>query len=228
MNRIQTKGLVLRRQDYGEADRILLLLTEDRFLSGFARGVRRLKSKLASGIEVFTETEFSLIEGKSDLLTISSAKPLRVFKNITGDYDRLQVGYSMLSQLVGLKQAEDPRFYRATIYALDFLDEPDSDVHIAELWFTLQILQILGQDPNLSEDHNGVVLQQDLRYFLHPDSGSLVPSENEVAVFDADAIKVWRLARAKAPGYLAAISGADQIAKKTLPTLREFAKYHLE
>lgn len=227
MNRIQTKGFVLQRRDYGEADRILLILAEQEFLSVFAKGVRRLKSKLASGIEVFTLTDFTLIQSTSELKTLRSAKPITTYTGITGDYDKLQSGYELLKVLVSIKQSADPRIFKVTKVTLEYLDNKNSLMEIAELWFLLKIMQILGQDPNLNEDHNGVVLAEDLRYFLHPDSGSLVPSESDAAVFDANAIKMWRLAKAQTPQYLEAINGTHEIAKRTLPSLREFVQYHL-
>ena len=51
---LRTKAIVLRRTDYGEADRILQLLTPSGKRSVIARGVRKEKSKLAGGIELFS------------------------------------------------------------------------------------------------------------------------------------------------------------------------------
>ena len=50
---IRTKSIVLRRTNYGESDRILNLLTENGVISVIAHGVRKEKSKLAGGIELF-------------------------------------------------------------------------------------------------------------------------------------------------------------------------------
>ena len=55
MNQLVTDGIVLSRVNYGEADRIIKLLTpEAGKLSLMARGVRKPKSKLAGGIELFS------------------------------------------------------------------------------------------------------------------------------------------------------------------------------
>jgi DNA repair protein RecO (recombination protein O) len=55
MKTIVTKGIVLTRTDYGEADRILHFLTPDQGkIAGIAKGVRKSKSKLAGGIELFS------------------------------------------------------------------------------------------------------------------------------------------------------------------------------
>ena len=50
---IKTLGFVLRRTNYGEADRILNLITPQGKISAIAKGVRKPKSKLAGGVEMF-------------------------------------------------------------------------------------------------------------------------------------------------------------------------------
>lgn len=52
-NDLHTRAIVLRRTNYGETDRILNLLTPEGKKSVLAKGVRREKSKLAGGIELF-------------------------------------------------------------------------------------------------------------------------------------------------------------------------------
>ena len=48
------RAIVLRRTDYAEADRVLQLLTPKGRRSVIAKGVRRERSKLAGGIELFS------------------------------------------------------------------------------------------------------------------------------------------------------------------------------
>ena len=63
----RTRAIVLRRTNYGEADRILQLLTPDGKKSVMARGVRREKSRLAGGIELFAVSDVVIGEGKGEL-----------------------------------------------------------------------------------------------------------------------------------------------------------------
>ena len=71
MKQRKTSAIILRRTNFGEADRILSLLTPEGKISAIARGVRKQKSKLAGGVEIFALNEVVLIEGKSDIQTIS-------------------------------------------------------------------------------------------------------------------------------------------------------------
>ena len=52
-NDIRTKALVLRRTNFGEADRIINFLTEQGIISAIAKGVRKEKSKLAGSTTNF-------------------------------------------------------------------------------------------------------------------------------------------------------------------------------
>ena len=55
MKQLVTEVIILARTDYGEADRILTVLSpEYGKLRLLAKGVRRVKSKLAGGIELFS------------------------------------------------------------------------------------------------------------------------------------------------------------------------------
>lgn len=47
---IRTLGIVLRRTNYGEADRILNILTPSGKITAIAKGVRKSRSKLAGRI----------------------------------------------------------------------------------------------------------------------------------------------------------------------------------
>lgn len=56
-----TPAIVLRRADYGEADRLLTLLTPERGkLRVLAKGARKITSRKAGHIELFTQTQVLL------------------------------------------------------------------------------------------------------------------------------------------------------------------------
>ena len=65
MKTTRTQAIVLRRTNYGEADRVLQILTPDGKFSVMARGARREKSRLNGGIELFSISEVVIGEGKS-------------------------------------------------------------------------------------------------------------------------------------------------------------------
>jgi DNA repair protein RecO (recombination protein O) len=74
---LKTEAIVLRGIRYGEADRVLHLYTPERGrVSAIAKGVRRAKSRFGGRLEPFFRLNLVLYEGKSDLLTVTSAETI--------------------------------------------------------------------------------------------------------------------------------------------------------
>src|SRR5687768_2409651 len=108
----RTHAIVLRRTNYGEADRILQLLTPGGKKSVIARGVRREKSKLAGGIELFAVCDIVIHSGKGELGTLTSARLVQFYRHILEDYDSMQFGYEVIKQVTRASDAVDePEWY---------------------------------------------------------------------------------------------------------------------
>jgi DNA repair protein RecO (recombination protein O) len=74
---LKSEAVVLRSMRYGEADRILHLYTPHRGrLSAIAKGVRRARSRFGGRLEPYFRLELVLYQGRSDLLTVTSAETL--------------------------------------------------------------------------------------------------------------------------------------------------------
>src|SRR6266436_5729191 len=71
-----TEAIVLRRTDFGEADRILTLFTPTYGkVRAVAKGVRRTTSRLAGHLEPFTRTQLLLATGRDlDIVTQAEAR----------------------------------------------------------------------------------------------------------------------------------------------------------
>src|ERR1700691_3575599 len=100
MKPLLTQGIVLKRVNYGEADRIVTFLTPERGkLSLMARGVRKVKSKLAGGIELFSVSDLTFIEGRRDIGTLISSRLETHYGSIIKNIDRVQLGYELIELL---------------------------------------------------------------------------------------------------------------------------------
>src|SRR5256885_8858328 len=98
--RFRTQAIILNRTDYGEADRIISFLTPDHGkLKAIAKGVRKSKSKLAGGIELFSVSEVSFIIGRSEINTIISTRLVKHYGNIVKDLDRTGAAYEFIKSL---------------------------------------------------------------------------------------------------------------------------------
>ena len=211
MQPIKTKGIVLRRTNYGEADRILQLLTPDHGkVSVIAKAVRREKSKLAGGIELFAVCDVSIISGKGDMGTLTSARLDVFYSHIMEEYDRLQFGYEAIKQVnKAVETISEPAFFELLQTTFRSLDNFEIHEKITETWFWLQLSILLGVGLNLATDENGMKLVEESRYNFSPDSMSLIYDEQ--GRYTTEHIKLLRLLSARSPAVARQVKGIDEL-----------------
>ncbi len=211
MKPIRTKAIVLRRTNYAEADRILQLLTPDHGkMSVIAKGVRREKSKLAGGIELFAVCDVSVIPGKGDMGTLTSSRLDTFYAHILEEYDRLQFGYEAIKQVSrAAEEVSEPAFFELLKVAFVSLDDPEISEKITETWFWLQLAILLGVGLNLSTDDNGMKLVDQSRYNFSEESMALTYSEQ--GRFTTEHIKLLRLLSAQPPGVAQHVRGIEDL-----------------
>jgi DNA repair protein RecO (recombination protein O) len=228
MNQLITKGIVLARTDYGEADRILTMLTPDAGkLRLMAKGVRRLKSKLAGGIELFSTTELVYIKGRGEIGTLVSARLERYYSGIVKDVERTMLGYELIKQL-NRETEDEPEadYYHLLEQAFAALEDKAVPLDIIRLWFPGQLLRLSGHTPNLTHELDGTKLSADQTYeFSFDDSTFLAKPQG---AFTADDIKFLRLVfSGNSPKVLAKVSGAEQLANNTKQLVQFMAQQYI-
>ncbi len=211
---IRTKAIVLRRTNYGEADRILQVLTPDYGkVSIMAKGVRREKSKLAGGIELFAICDITYVPGKGEIGTLTSAKLDTFFAHILTDYERLQFGYEMIKQVSkASEQVDDESFFRLLETGIESIGDPKIVLSITVTWFWLQLAILLGIGMNLSTDVNGMKLVEDSRYFF--DEEAMAFSFSEQGDYTTEHIKILRLISAQSPSVAANVKGITPLIER--------------
>lgn len=221
MNQFRTKAIILRRTNYGEADKIMQLLTPDHGkVSVIAKGVRRGKSKLAGGLELFAICDVTLLKGKREIYTLTSARIDVFYQSILKDYDRLQLGYSCIKEVSkATETAGEPEFYELLWQSFIFLNELDIPLPLTEAWFRLQLAALLGGALNVTHDRDNNRLTPDSRYDFHV--GDMMFIQREQGVFTADHIKILRLLIAKNPRLVSHISGVNPLLEEILWVSRQ-------
>lgn len=211
MKSIRTKAIVLRRTDYGEADRIIQFITPGHgIVSAIAKSVRREKSRLAGGIELFARCDITITSGKGDLGIVTAARLDEFYGNIMTDYDHLQLGYEAIKQISKAANAVDePAFFDLLEQMFASLNDSTIDSRLSESWFWLQLAILLGVGLNLETDIDGMRLEEGVAYvFLPTDHGF---SRNQKGHFTSDHIKLLRLLSAQAPKVAAHVHGVDSL-----------------
>lgn len=206
----RTQAIILRRTNYGEADRILKLLTPEGQASAIARGVRREKSKLAGGIELFSVSDITLHQGKGDLAVLTSARIETFYSKILEDYDRLQFGYEAINAASRASDmVDEPEWFVVLENIYDGLNEPNVPLQLTQTWFYLRYADLSGYELSLERDVAGNVLQPDKTYMYDVAERGLRLSEQ--GDIRADHIKYLRLIAAKPLRIVAQVGGAEGI-----------------
>jgi DNA repair protein RecO (recombination protein O) len=221
VNQIVDNAIVLGRTNYGEADRILTVLTPQHGkVRLMAKGVRRVKSKLAGGIELFSVSTITFVRGRGEIGTLVSTRLVVHYGEIVKDLGRTQAAYDFIKQLNKMTEdeAEDAYFYLLE-HIFDALNTPAINVILIRCWFAAHILRLGGHTPNLQRDTNSNVLDASQEYNF--DFAQMCFAKSSHGRFSAEHIKLLRLLFGDAtPTALQRIAGVNELAEMLAPLLQ--------
>lgn len=202
----RVRAIVLRRTDYAEADRVLQLLTPKGRRSVIAKGVRRERSKLAGGIELFAICDVVIRSGRGDLGLLTSARLVAFYRHILEDYDRMQFAYTAMKLVAQASETiDEPEWYAVLAAVLEHLNQPSVNRQLIETWFYIQYAGLLGDELNMRIDVAGQPLEVDKLYMY--DEGEKALRISEQGNLGSEHIKLLRLIEAKQLTQLTQIGG---------------------
>jgi len=146
------EGIVLRRVDYGETDRVLTVLTRHHGKVGvLARGVRKAGSRLAAHTDLFSRSTLQLARGRGELEVLTEARRLGAVAPL-GDARRAACA-ALCAELADLAlepghPLEDGLFDLVADALADCAD-PARDPRGAVVWFARRMIDRLGYAPEL-------------------------------------------------------------------------------
>ena len=188
---IRTMGVVLRRTNYGESDRILNVLTSEGKFTVIAKGVRKAKSKLAGGIEMFSLIDFNFHFGRSEMGVVTGAKMVSYYSEILKDFERMELAGMILKMTGRVAESSDsPDYFKIVKQCLECLNDGVGNTLI-ESWFLLNLYLAGGEEVNLYRDAKGEKLSADLKY--NWDIANEAFLESDCGEYGADEIKLLRL-----------------------------------
>jgi recombinational DNA repair protein (RecF pathway) len=144
MPAVTTEGLILKRTNFGEADRVLSVLT-DRYgkISVIARGVRKITSRRAGNIEVLNRVKLHLFKSIKNY-TLSEAESIETFDRLKSNLTLSTTAFHIL-ELIDRLVAEDtknPQLYNLVVSTLKILEQNPRQIFIRS--FEVKLLTILG------------------------------------------------------------------------------------
>jgi len=148
------KGVVLRTQKLGEADRIITLLTREHGrIKAVAKGVRRTKSRWGARLEPTSHVDLQLYAGKS-LDIVTQAVGLDNYADqLTEDYQRWTVASALLEAAERFTSHEhEPALqqYLLLVGALKALASESYDPSLILDAYLLRSLAVAGYAPSLT------------------------------------------------------------------------------
>ncbi len=148
----QTEGIILGKNDVGEADRRFSILTaEFGRIDAAAQGVRYLKSKLRYSLDIFVHARLGLVMTREDSWRIVDAEELNSWSQIRANPEKLAAAFriaDLINRMVR-GQESDAVLWEEVKKSFIFLEQAkDSDdkkiLQAFELLTQLKILSHLG------------------------------------------------------------------------------------
>jgi DNA repair protein RecO (recombination protein O) len=230
----RSEALVLKAYDYGEADRILTLYTpEQGKLRTIAKGVRRIKSRKAGHLDLFTRATLVLARGRQ-LDVITQAETIETFQGMRNDLWRSSHAH-YVAELVdgfGAEQLANPALYDLTVTTLRRLASSAS-LDLVVRSFEIQLLTVTGYRPQL---HRCLrcdrTIAPQVNHFSSRLGGILCPdcAATDVAApaISINALKLMRNLQTNESAVLQLTDVSEAVQRELEKRMQEYIIYRLE
>lgn len=170
MRTYSDQAVVLGSHKFGEADKVVILLTRDHGkIRAVAKGVRKTKSSIGARLEPMSIIEVSMRAGR-ELDTVDQVRLLSPLNGVRGDFDRIRQGLSMIETLDKVTPDREPvpQHFELLTRALRFLDDRWSPLLLSSFFW--RVIQIEGSMPQL-ESCVACGVSDSLEYFDFVEGG---------------------------------------------------------
>ena len=194
----RSEAIVLKRSDFGEADRLLTLYTRDfGKIRAIAKGARKPQSRKTGHVELFMRTQFLFAEGR-DISVITQAEMVEAYPALRNDLVRMTyVSYAieLLDKFTVEEDRQSP-IYDLLVQALDWFAGTEN-VMTAARFYELQLLSLTGFRPQLFRCVScGEPIQEQDQWFSGELGGLLCPNcylaDGKARAVTAVVVKVLR------------------------------------
>lgn len=201
--RHRTQGIVLKKINRKEADQLFTIYTKDfGKLRILGKGIRKISSKLRSGMDIIYLSKIEFIQGKI-YKTLTDTVLIEGFKNLRKDFKKTIIAQEILEVLDNLIQGQEPEIeiWDLLLEVLKDLNHSDSKIKNPRLiyyYFFWNFLSILGYKPEL---YQCSICQKKLRpgkLYFHPRTGGVICQscfieEKSAKEISSDIIKILRI-----------------------------------
>lgn len=165
----KTEGIIIKRTNFGEADKILTVLTKNRGkLKVLAKGIRRIHSRRAGNVELFNQAVLFLAEGRTFKI-LTEARTVRSFPRLRTELNKSASAF-YLAELVDRfipEEQDHPAAFELFSRALQAVDDGQASLSglIAAFEKDLLVLTGFARYPSLTKAEPYLVIE---RVLGHP------------------------------------------------------------
>jgi DNA repair protein RecO (recombination protein O) len=174
----RASAIVLRHADWGEADRILTLFTQEAGkMRAVAKGARKVRSRKAGHLEPFTHVRLMLAKGR-ELPIITQAETVNAYIKLRDDL--IRTGYAayvveLIDRFFYEDEVESSALFRLLSETLTRI-ERNPDPRLAVRYYEMRLLDFLGFRPHLFVCANcGNDIQPEDQFFSPSAGGVICP-----------------------------------------------------
>jgi DNA repair protein RecO (recombination protein O) len=194
----RTEAIILRRHDFGEADRMLTLFSREYGkIQAIAKGARKPQTRKSGHVELFMRTNFLIAKGKN-LDIITQAELVEPYKLLREDLVRTTYASYVVELLDRFTAEEDHdlRKYNLLADGLGWIASSDN-LLLAARFYELRLLSLAGFQPQLFNcvSCGEPIVEQD-QFFSAELGGLLCPNcrqaDRRAQPVSSSAVKVLR------------------------------------
>lgn len=230
----RSEAIVLRRTDFGEADRLLTLYTRELGkIRAVAKGARKPQSRKTGHVELFMRTQFMFAQGR-DLPLVTQAELVDAYRALREDLVRTtyaSYGVELLDQLTP-DEERNTRLYDLLAAALSWFNSTDNLLGAAR-YYELRLLTLAGFQPQLFHCVRcQEPIQEQDQFFSAELGGLLCPNCHEVdrraKPISAAATKVLRYMQTRDWKTVQTLSLKRSLHSELEDLMHVYLVYHLE
>ena len=175
---VRTRGVILRSQKWGDADRIITVYSPNLGkIRGVARGARRMKTRFGGVLEPFGLVDLTLFQKTPEALgQISQIDLVTSYASIREDLTVMTAAARMVKMVESITVDRDPNphMYATLVHGLESL-QPETDVALATLLFQIHVLGHTGFRPQFDScTECGRSAQLHIQQWFSPRLGGVV------------------------------------------------------
>ncbi len=230
----QTEAIVIKKTKLGEADTILTLYTPNLGkIQGFAKSLRKTKSKMAGHLELLTHSRISLARGRN-IDTITGAQTIDSFLPLKSDLELTSCALyaTELVNQFAAADAEDEPVFKLLLETLQRLAQGDNSDLVLR-YFEMQLLGEVGFRPQLEQCVACHKPLKETSNAFSPGAGGMVcascrPTQPFSYPLSWEAQKVLRLLQNSDYASISGMTMGSELSHQLEVVIRNYIRYLLE